>query len=80
MAALPNVAAAELAYIEIIFPDTLDPKERYPVNATRRYNPTAVPIDVAMTPFISFSSRISFAIVKIYHQLILGMEVRFDDR
>lgn len=69
MAARPNVAAAELAYMEIIFPDTLEPKDRYPVNATRRYNPTAVPIDVAITPFISFSSRISFAIVKISRQL-----------
>jgi hypothetical protein len=42
------------------------PKDMYPVKATRRYRPTAVPIDVAMTPFISFSSRISFAIVKTY--------------
>ncbi len=28
MAALPNVAAAEFSYIEIMFPETLDPKVR----------------------------------------------------
>lgn len=70
MAARPKVAAAELAYMEIMFPDTLEPYDRYPVKATRRYNPTAVPMEVAITPFISFSSRISFAIVKTCCQSI----------
>ena len=36
------------------------------MKATKRYNETAVPIDVAMTPFISFSSLISFAMVKTW--------------
>jgi hypothetical protein len=61
----------------MMFPDTLDPTklidffkdyepyDRYPVSATRRYNPMAVPIEVTITAFISFSSRISFAIVNI---------------
>jgi hypothetical protein len=42
-----------------------EPNDKYPVKATRRYNPIAVPIEVAITPFISFSSRISFAMVNI---------------
>jgi hypothetical protein len=37
----------------------------YPVRATRRYRDTAVPMDEAITPFMSFSSLISFATVNI---------------
>ena len=50
------------------------------MKATKTYKPTAVPIDVTMTPFISFSSRISFAIVKTYVNLRDRKGVRFDDR
>jgi hypothetical protein len=53
----------------------------YPVNATRRYNPTAVPIDEAITPFISFSSLISFAIVNIFEvNDVLEEKLHFDDK
>ena len=38
------------------------------MKATSKYRPIAVPIEVIITPFISFSSLISFATVNIYNQ------------